>query len=213
VSDHVARAERAGLGWPLPDDLDDAQLEARLFAKPEPLPTASRPLPDWVEVHRELRRKGMTLQLLHMEYKERHPDGYQYTQFCRRYREWQGRLDRVMRQEHRAGEKTFVDWAGQTLPIVDADTGEIRQAQLFVAVLGASSYTYAEAFASQSLPDWIAGHVHAFTAFGGASAIVVPDNPRTAVTRPHRYEPDLNRTYEDPGSAARSGHRCPGTPR
>lgn len=195
VADHLARAARAGLGWPLPDGMDDAQLEARLFAREAP--PASRPIPDWAAVHRELRRKGVTLQLLHLEHKAEHPDGYQYTQFCRRYREWQGRLDLVMRQEHRPGEKLFVDFAGQTLPIVDPDTGEIRQAQLFVAVLGASSYTYAEAFASQVLPDWIAGHVHALEAFGGCARLIVPDNLRSGVTRPHRYEPDLNRTYEE----------------
>ncbi|MCC6831499.1 MAG: IS21 family transposase [Thermoleophilia bacterium] len=197
VADHLARAERAGLGWPLPADLDDARLEARLFAKPEPPPSAGRPLPDWRTVHRELRRKGVTLQLLHMEYKADHPDGYQYTQFCRLYRSWQGRLDLVMRQEHRAGEKLFVDWAGATIPITDPATGEVWQASLFVAVLGASSYTYVEAFASQALPDWISGHVHAFTWFEGSPAIVVPDNPRTAVVRAHRYEPDLQRTYEE----------------
>jgi len=198
IADHLLRARAAGLGWPLPADLDDAQLEARLFARPEPPPARrSRPLPDWPTVRRELRRKGVTLELLWLEYRRDHPDGYGRSWFCGAYRQWAGRLDLVMRQEHRAGERLFVDWAGQTLPIVDPDTGEVRQASLFVAVLGASSYTYAEAFASQALPDWIAGHVHAFSFFGGASAIVVPDNPRTAVTRAHRYEPDLHRTYEE----------------
>ena len=197
IADHLARAQRAGLGWPLPEGMDDAALEARLFAKPEPPPSASRPLPDWRTVHRELRKKGVTLQLLHMEYKAEHPDGYEYTQFCRHYRAWQGRLDLVMRQEHRAGEKLFVDFPGMTLPIVDPDTGEVWQAELFVAVLGASSYTYAEAFASQALPDWISGHVGAFEAFGGCTRIIVPDNLRSAVTQAHRYEPDLNRTYAE----------------
>jgi transposase len=197
VGDHLARARRAGLSWPLPEDLDDAQLEARLFVSAEPPPEASRPLPDWPSVHRELRRKGVTLQLLHLEYKERHPDGYQYTQSCRLYRAWQGRLDLVMRQEHRAGEKLFVDFAGMTLPITDPETGEVWQAQLFVAVLGASSYTYAEALPSQELPHWIAAHVRAFEAMGGCPRILVPDNLRSGVTRAHRYEPDLNRTYEE----------------
>jgi transposase len=196
VADHLARAARAGLSWPLPDDLDDAQLEARLFAKPA-APTVGRPLPHWPTVHRELRRKGVTLQLLWMEHKAEHPDGYQYTQFCRRYRDWQGRLDLVMRQEHRAGEKMFVDFAGQTLPIVDPATGEVWGAQLFVAVLGASSYTHAEAFPSQALPHWIAGHVHALEAFGGCPRLIVPDNLKAGVTRAHRYEPELNRTYEE----------------
>jgi len=139
----------------------------------------------------------VTLQLLHMEYRERHPDGYGYTQFCRHYRAWQGHLDAVMRQEHRAGERLFVDFAGQTLPITDPDTGEAWDAQLFVAVLGASSYTYAEALASQALPDWITGHVHAFSSLGGASRIIVPDNLKAGVTRAHRYEPELNRTYAE----------------
>ncbi|MBM4408329.1 MAG: IS21 family transposase, partial [Chloroflexi bacterium] len=191
------RAQRAGLGWPLPDDFDDAQLEARLFAPPAAPRDPGRPVPDWPAVHRELRRPGVTLQLLWLEYKERHPDGYQHSWFCGRYREWQGRLDLVMRQEHRAGEQLFVDFAGQTIPIVDPDSGAVWQAQLFVAVLGASSYTYAEVFASQSLPDWIAGHVHAFAFFGGCPRLIVPDNLRSGVTKAHRYEPELNRTYEE----------------
>jgi transposase len=132
-----------------------------------------------------------------MEYRERHPDGYGYTQFCRHYRTWQGRLDLVMRQEHRAGQKLFVDFAGMTIPITDPDTGEVWQAQLFVAVLGASNYTYAEALASQELPHWIGAHVHAFTFFGACPAIIVPDNLRSAVSRPHRYEPDINPTYAE----------------
>jgi transposase len=197
VSEHLVRAVKAGLGWPLPDGMDDAQLEARLFAKAEPPPSASRPLPDWPTVHRELRRKGMTLQLLHMEYKERQPDGYQYTQFCRHYRAWQRHLDVVMRQEHRAGEKLFVDFAGQTIPITDPATGEITQAQLFVAVLGASNYTYAEALPSQELPHWIAAHVAAFAFLGGCPRLIVPDNLRSGVTRAHRYEPDINPTYAE----------------
>jgi len=197
VSDHLGRAAAAGLGWPLPDDMDDAQLEARLFARAEPLPSASRPLPDWPTVHRELRRKGVTLQLLHMEYKERQPSGYQYTQFCRHYHAWARHLDLVMRQEHRAGEKLFVDFAGQTIPITDPATGEITAAQLFVAVLGASSYTYAEALPSQELPHWIAAHVHAFSFIGGCVRLIVPDNLRAGVTRAHRYEPDINQSYAE----------------
>jgi transposase len=198
AADHLARAERAGLGWPLPEGLDDAWLEGRLFAPPSPpVPSERRPVPHWPTVHKELRRKGVTLQLLWLEYKEREPDGFGYSWFCRTYRVWQGRLDLVMRQEHRAGEKLFVDFAGMTLPITDPATGEVWQAELFVAVLGASSYTYAEAFASQGLADWISGHVHAFEAFGGCSAIIVPDNLKAGVTRPHRYEPELNPTYAE----------------
>ncbi len=198
AADHLARAARAGLGWPLPDGLDDGQLEARLFVPPSARPpTELRPTPDWVEVHHELHRKGVTLQLLWLEYRERYPDGYGYTQFCEYYRRWCKRQRLSMRQVHRAGEKLFVDFAGMTIPITDPDTGEVWQAQLFVAVLGASNYTYAEALASQELPHWISAHVHAFAFLGGCSAIIVPDNLRSAVSRAHRYEPDINRTYAE----------------
>ena len=199
IVDHLVRVRAAGLSWPLPEDLDDAALEARLFTRGE-LPVASaRPLPDWGELDRELRsKKNVTLALLHLEYKEQHPDGYQYTQFCRHYHAWRRTLDLVMRQEHRAGEKCFVDWAGQTVPIVDPGTGEIAlEAQIFVATLGASSHTYAEAFPSQELEHWIAGHVHSFEAWGGVTRIVVPDNPRTGTTKAHHYEPILNATYAE----------------
>lgn len=199
VADYVARAQRAGLGWPLSEGLDDGQLEARLFVSAGPPPVA-RPLPDWAEVHRELRRPDVTLQLLHLEYKEQAPDGYQYSQFCRHYRRWQRHLDVVMRQEHRAGEKLFVDFAGQTLPIVDPATGVTSRAQLFVAVLGASNYTYAEVVPSQELPHWIACHVHAFEFFGGVPEIVVCDNLWSGVKHAHRYEPDLNATYQEMAS-------------
>lgn len=199
VGDHLTRARLAGLSWPLPEGVDDAWLEARLFAPPvPPLPSALRPMPDWPAVHTELRRhKGVTLQLLWLEYRERHPEGFGYSWFCQTYRAWRGRLDLVMRGEHRAGEELFVDFAGQTLPIVDPETGEVWQAELFVAVLGASSYTYAEAVASQALPHWIGAHVHVFEALGGCTGIIVPDNLKAGVTRPHRYEPGLNRTYEE----------------
>lgn len=199
IVDHLARARRAGLSWPLPEGLDDAALEARLFTRATILAAAARPLPDWAELDRELRsKKNVTLALLHLEYKEQHPEGYQYTQFCRHYHEWRGRVDVVMRQEHRAGEKCFVDWAGQTVPIVDPRSGEVAfEAAVFVAVLGASNHTYAEAFPSQELEHWISGHVRAFEAWGGATRIVVPDNPRTGVTKAHRYEPILNPTYAE----------------
>jgi len=199
VSDYVARARRADIGWPLPEGLDDAALEARLFTRAAFPAAAARPLPDWAELDRELRsRKNVTLALLHLEYKEQHPEGYQYTQFCRHYHAWRGRVDLVMRQEHRAGERCFVDWAGQTVPIIDPRTGEIAvEAQIFVAVLGASSHTYAEAFPSQELAHWISGHIHAFEAWAGCPRIVVPDNPRTGVSRAHRYEPELNATYAE----------------
>jgi transposase len=172
VRRYVERAQLAGLSWPFPDGLDDQALEQRLFS-PLPPPSVTRPLPEWAHVHHELRRKGVTLQLLWFEYKESEPEGYQYSQFCRRYREWQRHLDVVMRQEHRAGEKLFVDYAGQTIAITEPLTGVITQAEIFVAVLGASNYTYAEAFPSQELEHWIAGHVHAFEFFGGCTQILV----------------------------------------
>ncbi len=199
VADYHARARRAGVGWPLPEGTDDAALEALLFTRVALPAAAARPLPDWAELDRELRkRKNVTLALLHLEYKEQHPEGYGYSQFCVHYHAWRGELDLVMRQEHKAGEKCFVDWAGQTVPIIDPRTGEISfEAQIFVAVLGASSHTYAEAFPSQELPHWISGHTHAFEAWGGCPRIVVPDNPRTGVTKAHRYEPMLNRSYEE----------------
>ena len=123
VSDHLVRAARAGLGWPLPDGMDDAQLEARLFARAEPPPSASRPLPDWPTVHRELRRKGVTLQLLWAEYVAAHGErSYRYSQYCNRYRQWRDRQKRSMRQVHLAGEKLFIDYCGPTVPIVDGWT-------------------------------------------------------------------------------------------
>lgn len=199
ISDHLARVRRAGLSWPLPGDLDDAALEARLFTRGELPASTSRPLPDWAALDRELRGKqNVTLALLHLEYKEQHPEGYQYTQFCRHYHVWRRTVDLVMRQEHRAGERCFVDWAGQTVPIIDPASGEISfEAQIFVAVLGASNHTYAEAFRSQELEHWISGHVNAFESWGACPRIVVPDNPRTAVTTAHRYEPTLNATYAE----------------
>jgi transposase len=139
----------------------------------------------------------VTLTLLWHEYKVAFPDGYQYSWFCDQYRAWSAKLDVVMRQEHRAGEKLFVDYAGQTVEVVDRRTGEIRAAQIFVAVFGASSYTYAEATWTQQLPDWIGAHVRAFSFFGGTSELLVPDNLRSGVSKAHRYEPDLNPTYQD----------------
>jgi len=197
VADYLLRFEKAGLQWPGAAALDDATLEQKLFAPVAVAPTAGRAVPDWSQVHRELRRKGVTLTLLWHEYKAAHPEGFQYSWFCDQYRAWSVRLDVVMRQEHRAGEKLFVDYAGQTVEVVDRRTGEIRAAQIFVAVLGASSYTYAEATWTQQLPDWIGAHVRAFAFFGGTSELLVPDNLRSGVSKAHRYEPDLNPTYAD----------------
>ena len=200
VAEYLRRAEEAGLDWPLPPGLDDAHLERRLFPPAPLLPAGSRPLPDWQEIHRELRGKGVTLFLLWEEYKQAHPDGYQYSWFCQQYRSWAEKLDLVMRQEHRAGEKLFVDYAGQTVPVVNATTGEITEAQIFIAVLGASNYTYAEATWTQSLPDWIGSHVRAFQYCGGVPELVVPDNLKSGVSKACFYEPDLNPTYQDMAS-------------
>ena len=197
VQDYVRRAMVAGVGWPPPDGLDDAALESKLF--PPAAGAKSQKVlaePDFAYLHREMRKKHVTLQLLWHDYKAGHPDdGYQYSRFCQLYRQYTGTLDLVMRQEHRAGEKVFVDFSGDGIPVADPETGEVREAALFVAVLGASNFTYAEAFESEELPFWIAGHVHAFEHFQGVPAITVPDNPKTGVTRPCRYEPELNPTY------------------
>jgi transposase len=199
VSDQLRRAREAGLCWPLPEGMSDAELEARLFARPPSPPSEQRPLPDWDYIHRELRRPGVTLMLLWMEYKEAHPaDGYGYSQFCLRYRAWQRRVDVVMRQEHRAGEKLFVDFPGRHLAIYDRRSGQVATyAELFVAVMGASNYLYAEAVPSQDLSSWITAHVHAFEAMGCLPQIVVPDNLASAVRKAHRYEPDINASYQE----------------
>jgi len=197
VKAYLIRFKEAGLSWPAAAELDDTALEHKLYPPVPILPATERTAPDWSYVHRELRRKSVTLTLLWHEYKAVHPEGFQYSWFCDQYRAWAGKLDVVMRQEHRAGEKLFVDYAGQTVEVVDRHTGEIRQAQIFVAVLGASSYTYAEATWTQQLSDWIDSHVNTFEFIGGTSEVVVPDNLRSAVSKAHRYEPDLNPTYLD----------------
>ncbi len=197
VSKTLIRAEAAGLSWPLPSELDEGALERVLYPPPEANHGEEQPVPDWAEVHRELKRKSMTLMLLWQEYKAAHPGGYQYSWFCERYRSWRKKIDLVMRQDHRAGEKLFVDYAGQTAEVINPETGEVKKAQVFVAVLGASNYTYAEATWTQTLPDWIGAHQRAFHFFGGVPEIVVPDNPKSGVVKAHRYEPDLNATYAE----------------
>jgi transposase len=197
VSDYLDRFQAAKLNWPLPEELDDQRLEQLLFPSSAPNPATQRTLPDWQYIHSELRRKGVTLMLLWQEYKQLHLNGFQYSQFCHLYRKWTGRLDPVMRQEHRAGEKTFVDYAGMTMPVFDKASRKWRLAQIFVAVLGASNYTYAEATWTQSLPDWIAAHCRAFAFFGGVTELVIPDNTKTGVKHPCFYEPDINPTYLD----------------
>lgn len=192
----IRRARHAGLGWPLPAGLDDRALEERLYGRAGG-GSRGQPVPDWATVHKELRRKGVTLQLLWLEYRERHPEGWGYTQFSVHYKEWAHRTSVVMRQHHVAGEAMFVDFAGPTVPITDPVTGVVTQAQLFVAVCGASSYTYVEVVRSQGLADWCAAHVRALEFFGGSPRLWIPDNLKSAVTTPHRYEPLLNRTYEE----------------
>lgn len=197
VQDYLARFREAGLVWPLPEGMSDAEL-GRVFHA-ERLGRASRRgvEPDWAMVHRELRRQGVTLRLLWEEYRADIPEGYGYSRFCELYGIWKGRVSPVMRQVHPAGERLFVDYAGQTVGVTDPGTGEVRQAQLFVAALGASHYTYAEATWSQGLPDWLGSHVRAFAFFGGVPAQVVPDNLKSGVNRACLYDPEMNRAYAE----------------
>jgi len=197
VSLHLRRIKDVGLSWPLPEDMDDKQLEAKLFPS-SPAPTRLGFVePDYANIHEELKKKGVTKQLLWEEYKQSYSDnGYQYSQYCQRYRDWIGTLKRSMRQIHKAGEKLFIDYCGPTMPIINGNTGEIRQVQVFVAVWGASNYTYAEATYTQKKPDWIQSHVNAFKFFGGVPEILVPDQLKSAVTKSCRYEPIINATYQ-----------------
>ena len=197
VVDYLNRAEQAGLAWPIPEGMNERDLGRLLF--PTQAATGQRRFaePDFPEVCQELKRKGVTKQLLWQEYRQRHPDdGYSYAQFCHRYRVWLGCQKRSMRQIHGAGEKLFVDYCGPTMTIVNPDTGEFRQAQIFVAVLGASNYTFACASWSQKQADWLNAHVKAFEFFGGVPELVVPDNLKSAVRKTHRYEPDINPSYQ-----------------
>ncbi|MBU0755326.1 MAG: IS21 family transposase [Planctomycetes bacterium] len=197
VAECLLRARAAGLSWPLDPALDDAALEVKLYP-PASTASKSRALPGFKHIHRELRRKGVTLMLLWQEYKQDHPDdGYHYSQFCELYRKYKGQLNVVMRQEHRAGEKMFIDFSGDGIAITDPHTGVVSKAELLIATLGASNYTYAEAFPSQQLPCWIEGHIHAYEYFEGVAKATVPDNTKTAVTHPCHFEPDLNATYLD----------------
>ncbi len=193
VVEYVRKAEAVGLRWPLPEELDDTAIELLLFpAEPK---TSGRPLPVMAELRTELQVKGMTLMLLWQEYKERYPEGYQYSQFCDIYRRWTKTLDLSLRQEYPAGEKLFIDFAGKTIPITNRYAGQITQAEIFVAVLGASNYTYAEAVESQNLPSWIGAHTRAFEYFGGVAALLIPDNLKSGVSKACWYEPELNPTY------------------
>jgi len=197
VQECVRRAREAGLSWPLPERLSDRKLESLLYPTC-PSPGDEPPVPNWAEVHREVKRKGVTLWLLWEEYKEEHPNGFQYSWFCEKYAEWAAPLEVTMRQQHKAGEKLFVDYAGQTVPVVvDRRTGEVREAQIFVATCGASSYTFCEATWTQKLPDWIESHNRAMAFFGGVHEILVPDNLKSGVSKACWYEPEANATYQE----------------
>jgi transposase len=199
VHKYLKRAEAEGLSWPLPEDWDEARVEAAVFPRsqpPGPQQSSARTLPDFASIHEQLRSsKYVPLQLLWEEYRQANPEGYRYSRFCELYQRWRSKLDVVLRQEHKAGEKMFVDWAGATIPIQDRHTGQVWQAPLFVSALGASSYTYAEATRDQKMEAWLEAHVHAFQYCGGIPALVVPDNTKTGVSKAHRYDPDLNPTY------------------
>ena len=198
VSDYLARLSAAGLRWPLPPEMSEEELDARLFRRPEARARdRSRPMPEWAPIHKELRRKAVTLKLLWQEYREIHPEGYGYSGFCEHYRRWSKTVDVCMRQVHQAGEKLFVDYAGMRMPVVDPESGESYAAEIFVAALGASQYLYAEATRTQQLPDWIGSHVRCFESLGGVTEVVVPDNLKSGVSKACRYEPDINPTYAD----------------
>jgi transposase len=197
VSDYLGRVAVAKLGWPLPTELDNDDALNRLLFPNEGRLVAHRPEPDWAHVHLELRRKHVTKLLLWEEYRGANAEGFEYSQFCEKYLRWAVRLTVTMRQVHVAGDKCFVDFSGDGIDVVDPLTGECRKAKLFVAVLGASTLTYVEPVFNEELPTWIACHIHAFEFFGGVSAIVVPDNLRSGVTKASRYEPTVNQTYAD----------------
>jgi transposase len=197
VAEYCRRADAAGVSWPLPDGLDDDALDALLF--PPAAPGAERPVPDWAAVHKQLRsrRHHMTLRLLWLEWREQHPDGWAYSQFCEHYRRWLATKDVVMRLSYRAGERMFVDFAGDKATWCDPETGEVHEAEVFVAVLGCSGMLYAEATRGQDLGSWVGAHIHAWEAYGGVSEVTVPDNLRSGVTKACFYDPELNPTYAE----------------
>jgi len=198
IAEYLYRAKAADMSWPLPEGMSEQALYERLFLPSQTAGTKrpKRVFPDWAGIHQERHKKGMTLQLLWREYRESHEDGLSYSQFCEHYRRYAKTLTPTMRQVHKAGEKTFVDYAGMTMEWIDPNTGEIHQAQVFVGTLGASSFTYVEATATQTVPDWIGSHIRLWEYFGGVSEIVVPDNLKAAVTKAHRYDPDINANYQ-----------------
>jgi len=199
VSHYLKRAKEAQIEWPLPKGLSDEMLRNRLFSKEDNrLPKqTTKDLLDFKKIHEELKRKGVTLLLLWYEYREVNPQGYSYSRYCYLYRQYSSRLKPSMRITHHAGDKMFVDYSGLTISWVEKETGVIHQAEVFVAVLGASNYTYVEVCESQNLQCWIKAHCHAFEFFKGVPRCVVPDNLRSGVTKAHRYEPEINTTYQE----------------
>jgi transposase len=196
VGKYVSLARVAGVDWAVAQTLTDDELEDRLYRPP--LPRSSYQLtPDFAAVHQELKRPGVTLQLLWEEYAAANELAYRYTSFCVKYRAWAQCLKRSMRQTHLAGEKLFVDYAGQTVPLVDAATGEITAAQIFVATLGASNYTYACATKRQTTADWIGAQIGALEFFGGVPRLIVPDQARALIKNPDRYDPQPNALYDE----------------
>lgn len=195
VYDYLARGKTAGIGWPLSEGVSEDDLYNKLFL-PIKDGAVERPLPNWEVVYQELRKKGVTLRLLWREYRDIQPNGLGYTQFCERYRAYVKTITPVMRQVHKGGEKTFVDYAGMTMPWFDIATGKVREAEIFVGALGASQFIFAEATATQQLPDWISSHIRMWEYFGGVSEVVVPDNLLSGVTKAHRYDPDINANYQ-----------------
>ncbi|MBU0506249.1 MAG: IS21 family transposase [bacterium] len=198
VSNYLSLAKSAGIGWPIDSDLSDSGIYEKLFTFKQPhIPQSLKQVPECEHLHLELKKKGVTLWLLWEEYKDINPEGYSYTQFRHYYNQYKSSLKLSMKQNHKAGEKMFVDYSGTGIDIVDAKTGEIKTAELFVAVLGASNYTYVEATMTQRLQDWIGSHVRAFEYFGGVPQLIIPDNLKSGVTKPCRYEPNVNNTYSD----------------
>ena len=198
VGDYLQRAEVAQLVWPLPEGLTELELEQRLMASPPAVNVPEvLPAPDWKFVQNELRRPNVTLRLLWQEYHRADPCGFKYSRYCELFRLWRGVLDPVLRQTHLPGEKLFVDWAGQTVPIFSSVDGTATEASVFVAALGASSKTFVRAYPDQKLASWIRAHVEAYQFYEGVPAVTVPDNPKTGVTKACRYEPILQRTYQE----------------
>ena len=197
VQDIQIRSRVANISWPLTDEQSDEQLSEILFPKSYERDPSKKSLPDWSYIHKELRLKGVTRQLLWIEYKEENPNGYQYSQFCDKYREWEKSHRLSLRQNHIAGEKMFLDFSGLKIPYLNSKTGEVRHAELFVAVLGGSSYTFAYAVEDQKISNWLKGHMKAFDYFRGCSLILVPDNLKSGVQKACRYEAELNPTYRE----------------